>query len=107
MEATPYLVFNEESATVAATDEQYFQQIPVAFSMETNAAQGTDSGNNGFRGMKNCEGDEGSGEVESDMFDLLCSRNPGESDLQVLDPTAERYNKRPRVLQFDHKCFAD
>lgn len=51
--------------------------------METNTAQGNDSGNSEFKGMKNCEGDErdeGTGEVEPDMFDLLCSRNPGESD---------------------------
>lgn len=34
MEASPYLVFNEESATVAVTDDQYFQLIPVAFNME-------------------------------------------------------------------------
>lgn len=31
--------------------------------------------------MKNCEGGEGTGEVESDVFDLLCSRNTGESDV--------------------------
>lgn len=84
MEASPYLVFNEGSATVAVTDEQYFQLIPVAFNMETNAAQGNDSGNNGFKGMKNCEGGEGTGEVESDMLDLLCSRNTGESDFYRL-----------------------
>lgn len=65
----------EESPTVA-TDEQSFQLIPVAFNMETNAADGNDSGNEGLKAMNNCESDEGTVELGSDMLDLLYFNSP-------------------------------
>lgn len=48
--------------------------------MEANAAEGTPSVNEGLEAMKNCEGDEDTDDLESDMLDLFYSNNPTESD---------------------------
>lgn len=63
-----------------ATHKKYIQLLLAAFDMEANAAEGTPSVNEGLEAMKNCEGDEDTDDLESDMLDLFYSNNPTESD---------------------------